>query len=57
MVPQQSLPGDGLQQPSADPAAVPGTGWGCLSRGCLSIGVVLLLLLLALGGCVYLKYR
>ena len=57
MVSQQSLPGDGLQQPSADPPAVPGTGRGCLSRGCLSIGVVLLLLILALGGCVYLKYR
>lgn len=57
MVPQQSLPGEGLQPSSAEPVAVPGTGRGCLSRGCLSIGVVLLLLILALGGCVYLKYR
>ena len=57
MVPQQSLPEDGLQLPSAEPVAVPGTGRGCFFRGCLSIGVVLLLLLLALGGCVYLKYR
>ena len=57
MVQEQGSVEEGLKLPGAEPAASPAAGRGCLSWGCISIVVVLLLILVALGGCVYLKYQ
>lgn len=57
MVQEQASAEEGLKLPGAEPAPSPAAGRGCLSWGCISIVVVLLLILVALGGCVYLKYQ
>lgn len=57
MIQHPSLPAEGLQLQPGEPPAARGGKKGCFFRGCLILGVVLLLLLLSLGGCIYLKYR
>lgn len=48
---------EGLQLPRGEFSAVRHGKKGCLGRGCLILGAVLLLIVISIGGCIYLKYR